>query len=334
MEVQGKQYISASRVAGVLGRSPWDTPLTLYKHYKDGSREDESGAMASGKALEPLVLKEAAFMMGAELTEGARSARAAASEMDAKKNTLIPQKQWQKAYETHKTLRLGCLPDAVLWTPHGNVLVEAKCCFNEAVWRDQWFKGEAIPTHYQVQLAAMMMVLGMDEARLAVWFGGEVQNIITYTLDEENERTIANGVTDFAKMLDDGTPPAAHGAPKEWNMLRQIPVNDKIIELEEGKDDEKIRLIKQWYAETKSDEVAQAKEIVKGGKNVTDTLKTNILAELADKEMAVLPKGVKLPDGRILFVKQSYIPQATIQRKASTRTAINLWTPKDEGASK
>lgn len=133
------RIVTASKVAAILGLSPWDSPRSLWHRMRgDLPREEQTAAMSRGHYLEPAILAWWRDQHGVVV---------------------------QDEYAEQMTYRLGewaaATPDAVALHPtHGLVLVEAKSTSVE--WDNE------LPAYYLTQVLFQLAVSGLTRCYIPV----------------------------------------------------------------------------------------------------------------------------------------------------------------------
>ncbi len=139
-------YIGASDAAGVLGRSRWATPLSVWAE-KTGQLPREDGKNASakswGKRHEPAIIAWFEEETGKKV-------------VDAQRQIFHPDYDF-----------LGCTVDGLIGGEDAGF--EAKTA---TAWKSKEWEGEEIPQEYILQAYHSMMVTGMRKWYIAVLIGG------------------------------------------------------------------------------------------------------------------------------------------------------------------
>lgn len=139
-------YIGASDCAGVLGRSRWKTPLSIWAE-KTGQISGEDGrnmaAKGWGKRHEPTIIEWFQDETG--------------------KKVMATQQQYFHIIHDF----LGCTVDGIVDGEAAGF--EAKTC---DAWKSKEWEGEEIPEEYILQAYHSMMVTGLRKWYIAVLIGG------------------------------------------------------------------------------------------------------------------------------------------------------------------
>lgn len=167
-----RKGIGSSDAAGILGVSPWASPLSVWADKMGIGAEDDSGDEKEifiwGHLLEPVILAEFARRAGLDVEH---------------------HDQEQVVAHPDVTTHMACTPDGyVLMVTDGVMvrlyLIEIK---TTSLWNaDAWADG--VPLHYQVQVQHQMACTGLDHAFVVVLIGG--QELRWYEVDR-NDRFIA-----------------------------------------------------------------------------------------------------------------------------------------------
>ncbi|OFV80485.1 MAG: hypothetical protein A2Y78_06710 [Acidobacteria bacterium RBG_13_68_16] len=159
LEVQDRtKGIGGTDSAGILGVSPWSSPLQVYRDKVASSRFDRSSnRMKLGNVLEPFVLQQMEEQMGLKVTHGQTYVR-----------------------DRKKPFMLGSL-DGIAFDPEldMHVLLEAKTTSHE-----QW---DEIPPYYWLQVQHYLGLTGLPRAYLgALFLHGEFP-LVFYPVDASEE---------------------------------------------------------------------------------------------------------------------------------------------------
>ncbi len=160
---QRARSIGASDVAAVLGLSPWQTPLDIYRAKLGVRHEINEHAAYFGHKLEPVIAGwvEHAHPEVGEVSPGG-------------------------SFRSRAWPWLTAAPDRFAVTPSATVPLELKSSGGYA--RQMWDSG--IPTHYAVQVQQQVAVLGTDYGWLAVLHGGNSPDLYRVERDDEFIDTI------------------------------------------------------------------------------------------------------------------------------------------------
>ena len=192
-----QQHITATDVAAILGKSPWNTPLTLYTAKKQENPTPASSPwMKAGHMYEDALLNHAAEHFGmTDLVHG-----------------RVLEDGWKLASLDGDALLNG-----------ERVIVEAKTSTNPSHWfaKDG---SEIVPEYYRLQVQYQMLVSGVGTTIFTVgnldgktfgdygeWFSRTVH------ADLELQAYIENECEKFFNLLQSNTPPSPQLSPyDEW----------------------------------------------------------------------------------------------------------------------
>lgn len=189
--------ITSSRIAAVLGLSPWESPFSLW-HRMAGLVDEQpvNDLMHWGAKLEPLILDEYALR---------RSVVGCALKV---KPGLFRHRNrtWQMA-----------TPDAL----NGDRIVETKYSPMMDGWGDEGT--DQIPVYYRAQVQWQMDVFGFSFADIAVFFGGSGEYreyVVEY--DPEDIHVMRDRALDFLDSLDCGRRPSIDGHDQTYTVVREM----------------------------------------------------------------------------------------------------------------
>ncbi len=181
-----QKLIGGSDVAGILGISPWKTPLAVYldKVQPRSEEPDRSKAriFARGKRFEPYVVDMLAEDLG--LTIVGRGNR-----------YLDPELPFLAAEIDAET------------DDGRNVEIKTVSPFKAFEWGEQ--QTDAIPVHYTAQAMHGLMVTGRAVCIFGVLIGGDDFRIYQVERDEETIAAIRQKEVAFWQQVQDRTPPPA-----------------------------------------------------------------------------------------------------------------------------
>lgn len=179
-----QKLLGGSDVAGILGISPWRTPLDVYldKVEPRSLEPDQSKAriFARGKRMEPYVVDLLAEEEGLTIVERGRRYRDAehpflAAEIDAE-------------------------------TADGrNVEIKTVSPFKAREWGEE--QTDAIPVHYTAQAMHGLMVTGREVCIFGVLIGGDDFRVYQVERDEETIAAIRAREVEFWQRVQDRNPP-------------------------------------------------------------------------------------------------------------------------------
>jgi putative phage-type endonuclease len=196
-----RRGIGASESAGVLGVSPWSSPLSVWASKIHGDAVEENEAMRWGTLLEPVVLAEYQERTGRTVTRHDQA-------------VSLDHPDFER---THMT----ATPDG--YDADGRV-VQVKT--TSAYMKDEWADGEA-PLHYRVQLQHELAVTGRDAGALVVLIGGQELRIVEETRNvafvEALEEACARFWRDFVEPR---VMPPATATPADIRALERLHPSD------------------------------------------------------------------------------------------------------------
>lgn len=202
--------ITASKVAAILGVSPYDSPRSMWhKMHGDLPREEANSVQRRGHYLEPGVLTWWTDQYG--LTD---------DQID--RQVVFHLDDWGAA-----------TPDAVATIDGRLVLVEVKTARNPDEWGAPGT--DEIPTHYLIQVFWQMHVSGIHECRIAVLtaFLEFAEYVVQY--DAAVGQMLEAACWAFLQTLRAGTPPAVDGSEATYDALRTVfrEVDDSTVQLQQ-----------------------------------------------------------------------------------------------------
>lgn len=206
--------IGASEVAGVMGLSPWQTPLSIYVEKVEGLEDqEESLQMELGLELEPFLQRK--FTQWLQKNEGVVI-------MPAQEETPFEptfEEKYMYAHDDYPFIR--CTPDDMFIHPEdGLVGVEYKT--SSEYMKDEWGEDE-VPTQYYLQVQANLFVTGCDKWYLAYLIGNRKFDVIVIKRNEEVIEKIKNACVEFwTECIEKEIPPAPTGADIDFNALKAI----------------------------------------------------------------------------------------------------------------
>lgn len=165
------QYIGGSDAAGVLGKSRWKTPLSVWAE-KTGQTIEEDGRNADEK------------------NWGKRHERAIIEWFEEETGKRVASVQQQFFHPTHAFL--GCTVDGLIEGEEAGF--EAKTA---AAWKSKEWEGEEIPEEYILQAYHSMMVTGFRKWYIAVLIGGNRAHWKCLEWDDALIRQIREREVDF-----------------------------------------------------------------------------------------------------------------------------------------
>lgn len=202
--------MSASKIAAVVGLSPWTSRFSLWHEMAGTIRRDETNAaMSRGHFLEPAV----ADWFAAQHPDW----------------TIIPTGTW-----THPAVDWAtATPDRLILVPRSKArLLEIKT----SAYSDEWGPAgsDEIPPGYRAQVVWAMHVTGATTAHVAALLGGLQfrEYVIKYDIDE------ALGLWEmaaaFMDSLDAGTQPDLDSSDATYQAVRDLhpDIDDSTIELD------------------------------------------------------------------------------------------------------
>lgn len=149
-------FIGASEAAAIIGISPWQTPMDIWRRKVAPEPEPENEQLQWGTLLEPLILRQYA---------------------DRKNIFLLHDRQ-----RTFSRANVTCHVDAISYAdPRGPVIVEAKST------REPYWPG--VPDYYDVQVQVQMELADMDFCDVATLHQGNTLQI--YEVKRDRQRGAA-----------------------------------------------------------------------------------------------------------------------------------------------
>src|SRR5690606_11501776 len=199
--------ITASKVAAILGLSPWESPRSLWhRMHGDLPREESTDAQRRGHYLEPAIL---AWWR---------------DQHDVLPKSEVPvDGEWVKAWEEQPTYTLGdwaaATPDARAWVDGADafsaVLVEAKSTAQE--WDEP-------PAYYLTQVIWQMHVSGIHRCHVPV-IGPRLtftEWVIDYTDYADDAALIEKRAREFYDSLAADEPPPLDDTPATYEAVRKV----------------------------------------------------------------------------------------------------------------
>jgi len=286
-----KTTVSASQLPALLGRHRHLTRWLLWQHFANNLQTDpeEDGRMKWGKLMQPLVLREAGEQLRLDASE-------------------YPQDYIARA-------PIGCTPDGYVVDPQrGPGWVETKCVFDYRQWMERWGGGDYVPADTELQLQAQLAVgdgvKHFEWGVIAAWVAGEV-HLFERRRDPELTDQIVADAQAFLDSVKAGDEPDPAGVPVEapayarlWAVARPDP-----------------QVVDDPAALLAAREFIDAKEKLAFWTKAADETKAKVLALARDFA------ETRLAGGAVIRVKRSTIPAATISRKESIRTTLNVFVP-------
>ena len=188
--------VSASQIAALWNKSPYQTRWMLYHSHRDIAPADTPHSrMNWGKRMEPLLLEAAAEDLRLEIAEDQRYVRRGP---------------------------IGCTRDATANDPQrGPGALETKCVFDYRQWMQRWDGGKRPPEDILLQVHAQMFVgdgeTPFDWGTVAVWICGEME----YFPIERSDELFAQ-MEDAAQVFLDQV--AEDAEPDPFGLEMELPV--------------------------------------------------------------------------------------------------------------
>jgi putative phage-type endonuclease len=181
-----RKYIGGSDVAGILGISPWKTPLDIYLDKVQPPVEElDAGrkkVLARGKRMEPYVIDMLAEDEGLEIA------------------------CTNRRYIDKEHPFIACEIDAE--TIDGlNIEIKTVSPFKAKEWGEQ--HTDSIPVHYTAQVMHGLMVTGRDLCILGVLIGGDDFRVYRVQRDDETIVAIRKKEIEFWNLVETKVPPLA-----------------------------------------------------------------------------------------------------------------------------
>jgi putative phage-type endonuclease len=180
-------YIGGSDVAGILGISPWKTPLDIYMDKIAPTMGDDASkakVFNRGKRMEPYVID-----MLAEEQDLAIVAR-------------------NRRFTDPQAPYLACEVDAEYLDPAlgiQNIEIKTVSPYKAAEWGEQ--QTDAIPVHYTAQAMHGLMVTGRQVCVFGVLIGGDDFRVYRVQRDDDTIAAMRAKTTAFWAMVQAQTPP-------------------------------------------------------------------------------------------------------------------------------
>lgn len=162
---QRRRGIGGSDVAGILGISPWSTPLDVWRAKVLGDQDAETEPMRWGTLLEPIIRAEAVARLGEPVTDG----------------QLVVADDW----------RFGNVDGLV----GADAILECKTSRDASEWGQEGT--DEIPLHYLTQVAWYLAVTARSLAHVAVLIGGSDFRMYRVARDARVEAAILERAAEF-----------------------------------------------------------------------------------------------------------------------------------------
>ena len=196
------RYLGSSDIAGVLGCSPWRTPLDVYlEKIGEGAPPDESKAkiFKRGKRLEPIVLEMLAEEYG--YTPVATLAR----------------------YQDKEYPWMACEVDAetIIDGEHVNIEIKTAHPFSAAKFGEAG--SDEIPVEYAAQAMYSLMITGRRRCIFGVLIGSD--NLTTYELVRDEDTIVGMRAAAVAFWNDNviaRVPPDPLNLPDVYKLMRRV----------------------------------------------------------------------------------------------------------------
>ena len=247
---QRQKGIGGSDIAGILGLTPWSSPIKVYQD-KIGELPptEESEIMYWGNVLEDVVAREFQKRTGLKVR---------------KRNAILQREDCPFMLANVDRLIVG-----------KNAGLECKTT-NEFMKSD-WKEGEEIPQQYYLQCQWYMAVTGFDRWHIAVLIGGNKFHIDVIERDEELITLMMDKAIEFwnEHVLKEN-PPEFDGSKASGEVLKWLYPNSM--------DEKKIQLTNSYVddLQTYDDLKVNQKEI----DNQIKTIENRIKGEMEDAEIA------------------------------------------------
>lgn len=281
--------ITSSRIAAVLGLSPWESPFSLW-HRMAGLVDEQpvNDLMHWGTKLEPLILDEYALR------------RSVTGCLVHRKPGLFRHRNrtWQMA-----------TPDAV----NGDRIVETKYSPMMDGWGDEGT--DQIPVYYRAQVLWQLDVFGFPAADVAVFFGGSGEyREYTVEYDPDDIHLMRDKARDFLDSLDTGRRPSIDGHGQTYQIVREMhpDIDDEKITLPADVGDEYLSALAWFDAADTAKQAATAK--------VLDAMGRARRAMHHGEQIAMRIPGC---DGKPPYLKRtaSKTPGTTVRAEQTSRSA-------------
>jgi len=212
-----REGVGASEVAGILGLSPWASPLSVWASKvlpDDDLGESEAEAMLWGQLLEQPILSEACRRYGIAVERVPQQSYA----------SIVRHPKWP-------AVRLQATPDAYLSAACERVgVVEVKT--TSAYQAEAWVDG--VPLHYQAQVQAQLACTGLTRAVVLALVGG--QRLVRHDVerDESAIALIEAAVVEFWSHVERREQPPARPTAIDVRALERLHPDDSGLEIEAG----------------------------------------------------------------------------------------------------
>lgn len=210
-QILGEGY-GASEVAACLGLSRWQAPIQKWMEKTGRAKPAFAGEPAGwGTKLEPLIRAEYIERHGVEVRI-------------PKQSEYHPEVSWARATVDGYVYA----PDELLELVKSHLLeVKAPGLRMADDWGDE--DERCVPEYYLVQAVWQMWITGMRRVDFAVLLGGQQYFEVTVHHDPQLEADVIEGVTEFKRLVDTDTPPAADETEAHAKYLRSKIKNHALV---------------------------------------------------------------------------------------------------------
>jgi putative phage-type endonuclease len=207
------RYITASKVAAILGLSPWESPLSLWHKMRgDVPREPQTKTQARGHYLEPSVL---------------------AWWIDQHPGWVWDESRGRTCY-SERLPWAAAAPDGIAVTDTGELIpVEAKTAADDTQWGKPGT--DEIPVYYAAQCMWTLHVMQAPRIYVPVLTGRLEFREYVVDYDQQVAAGIEAAARDFYLSLDEGgVAPPLDAHPATYESLRRVhpDIHDDDIELD------------------------------------------------------------------------------------------------------
>lgn len=191
------RVMSASKIAAVLGLSPWESRFSLYHRMTGLGVEDGTDATRRGHYLEPAIAAWFADQRPELLIEETGT-------------WLHPERPWQAA-----------TPDRLVTHPDGNVeLLECKSSAMVEDWGDT--DTDQIPVYYRAQVIWQLDTLGLKRCHVAVILPFLEFRSYVIEHDEAEAQVMRDAAQEFLADIEQGNRPAIDDTAATYQVVREL----------------------------------------------------------------------------------------------------------------
>jgi putative phage-type endonuclease len=201
--------ITATRIAAVMGLSPWESRFSLY-HRLRGELDDTftvSPEMEWGTRHEPAIALKWADLHPEQRVEETGTWR-------------HRERAWQRC-TPDRLLTPASLTDATDWTVADTEVLELKF----SPYGDGWGEdgSDDYPVHYRCQVMWQLDTLGLHTGRLAVLIGGYDYRTYTVEYDAADAELLRTRAREFLDDVEAGRRPDIDSHTATYEAIRRLP---------------------------------------------------------------------------------------------------------------